>query len=233
VVERRSPKPLVRVRFLHRPQNIKFDLIANVDTIISDLMKTVLVDMDGVIVNYMGHVLLTLKHKQNQFFPEISKFSYEDIISHNFEELFENIEIKKFILKTYTLPGMFLYPQPIRGSIEAMRCLADHFNIFLCSSPFSGKHDADHVWTEKVQWVRKYLGERWVDRLILTRDKTVISGEILIDDKSNIQGVNENPIWKQVLFDQPWNKTKDDLPRLIGWNNPQKIVTDLQNLIAS
>lgn len=34
----------------------------------------------------------------------------------------------------------------------------------------------------------KHLGPQFVDRIILTRDKTVISGDLLIDDKDTILG---------------------------------------------
>ena len=37
-------------------------------------------------------------------------------------------------------------------------------------------------------WVEKHLGCDFLEQVILTRDKTLISGDILIDDKPDIQG---------------------------------------------
>ena len=37
-------------------------------------------------------------------------------------------------------------------------------------------------------WVEKHLGQEFVEQVILTRDKTLISGDILIDDKPDIIG---------------------------------------------
>jgi hypothetical protein len=36
--------------------------------------------------------------------------------------------------------------------------------------------------------VEQNLGPEFVERIILTRDKTVVMGDLLIDDKDNIQG---------------------------------------------
>lgn len=38
------------------------------------------------------------------------------------------------------------------------------------------------------RWVEQNLGPQFVERMILTRDKTVVMGDLLIDDKDNIQG---------------------------------------------
>ncbi|XP_010814865.1 5'(3')-deoxyribonucleotidase, cytosolic type isoform X4 [Bos taurus] len=49
-------------------------------------------------------------------------------------------------------------------------------------------------------WVEKHLGPQFVERIILTSDKTVISGDLLIDDKEVIQGHEETPSWEHILF---------------------------------
>ena len=46
----------------------------------------------------------------------------------------------------------------------------------------------DPVPTSQYRWVEKHLGPQFVERIILTRDKTMISGDLLIDDKEVIQG---------------------------------------------
>lgn len=37
-------------------------------------------------------------------------------------------------------------------------------------------------------WVEKHLGYDFLEQVILTRDKTLISGDVLIDDKPDILG---------------------------------------------
>lgn len=42
------------------------------------------------------------------------------------------------------------------------------------------------------RWVEQNLGPQFVERIILTRDKTVVMGDLLIDDKDDIQGWASN-----------------------------------------
>lgn len=58
--------------------------------------------------------------------------------------------------------------------------------------------------SDKVQWVTEMIGPEWVDRLILARDKTVVAGDYLIDDKPHIVGKFPRQ-WRQVIFQQPYN----------------------------
>ena len=39
------------------------------------------------------------------------------------------------------------------------------------------------------KWVEKHLGPEFVERIILTRDKTIISADLLFDDKDTIRGL--------------------------------------------
>jgi 5'-nucleotidase len=41
--------------------------------------------------------------------------------------------------------------------------------------------------------------------VILTRDKTLVRGDILVDDKPTIAGL-ATPLWRHILFDQPYNR---------------------------
>lgn len=43
-------------------------------------------------------------------------------------------------------------------------------------------------------WVEKHLGHEFLEQVILTRDKTLIAGDILIDDKPDIVGKELMPL---------------------------------------
>ena len=43
-------------------------------------------------------------------------------------------------------------------------------------------------------WVEKHLGHEFLEQIILTRDKTLITGDILIDDKPDILGKEFMPL---------------------------------------
>ena len=53
--------------------------------------------------------------------------------------------------------------------------------------------------TEKYQWVEKHLGKKAVSQLMLTKDKTIVRGDLLIDDKPGIKGL-DSPSWFHALF---------------------------------
>lgn len=44
------------------------------------------------------------------------------------------------------------------------------------------------VSSPQYRWVENHLGPQFVERIILTRDKTVVLGDLLIDDKDTIRG---------------------------------------------
>ena len=81
-----------------------------------------------------------------------------------------------------------------------------------------------HCVTEKYQWVEKYLGKSAVSQLMLTKDKTIVHGDILIDDKPLIKGLDE-PRWFHFLFTAAHNKHVSEYherqARMDTWNRDQ------------
>jgi len=69
---------------------------------------------------------------------------------------------------------------------------------------------------EKYQWVEEHLGHEFTGRVILTRDKTLACGDVLIDDKPAIRGLG-TPHWHQIIFDQPYNRQAEG--SCMNWGN--------------
>lgn len=53
--------------------------------------------------------------------------------------------------------------------------------------------------------------------LFLTNDKTIVKGDILIDDKPEPIGL-EKPEWEHIIFDQPYNRYIKDKRRINCFN---------------
>ena len=70
---------------------------------------------------------------------------------------------------------------------------------------------------EKLSWVERHLGREFMLRTILTRDKTLVRGNVLIDDKPEVKGVM-TPEWEHILFDLPCNRNVPSKRRLT-WKN--------------
>ena len=83
---------------------------------------------------------------------------------------------------------------------QANEMVAAGIDVRLCSSPLSS---SPCCVMEKVEWAVAHLGKSWVDRIILTRDKTLVRGDILLDDAPQAKGSSLEPVWEHVYFDQP------------------------------
>ena len=75
---------------------------------------------------------------------------------------------------------------------------------------------------EKYAWVERHLGAEWKGRILITSDKTLVRGDVLIDDKPLITGAEASPAWAHLLFDAPYNRPEalppeDARVRLARW----------------
>jgi 5'-nucleotidase len=121
--------------------------------------------------------------------------------------------------------GFYLSLPVIAGAPRALdEMLEAGHEVFVCTSPLSGTR-----WCipEKLAWVERYLGESWVDRVIITKDKTLVGDPlrrcVLVDDRPNVHGLVNPPPWRQVLFDAPYNRASE-APRLTSWADWRRIV---------
>ena len=78
------------------------------------------------------------------------------------------------------VPGIFARMDPMPGAVEAFDVLADHFDTYILStSPWENPTAA----SDKVKWVKTYLGPKAKKRLILSHHKNLNRGNIIIDDR--------------------------------------------------
>jgi 5'-nucleotidase len=80
--------------------------------------------------------------------------------------------------------------------------LVEGGDVYICTSPLSQYRNCV---LEKYEWVEEHLGSDFTKRIILTWDKTLVRGDVLVDDKPDIQGL-VMPQWRHILYDQPYNR---------------------------
>ena len=121
-------------------------------------------------------------------------------------------------------PGFISSLPPIQGGIDAFHALADAgHNVYVCTSPLPSQTCGD----EKLAWVKRHLGPSYWNRLILTKDKTLVCGDILIDDKPAITGIRR-PDWTQVVMDRAYNRHLTNMPRIArDWSDWRKVLAPL------
>lgn len=78
------------------------------------------------------------------------------------------------------VPGIFALMDPLEGSIEAFHNLSSKYDTYILSTAPWENHTA---WSDKLIWVKKYLGIPAYKRLILSHHKNLNTGDYLIDDR--------------------------------------------------
>lgn len=78
------------------------------------------------------------------------------------------------------VPSIFSLMEPMPGAIEAVHKLAEVYDVFILSTaPWKNPS----AWSDKVEWVTKYLDDVFHKRMIITHRKDLIDGDYLIDDR--------------------------------------------------
>lgn len=180
-------------------------------------MKIILVDLDGPLADAEGQFLEIWREKfPSEFFlptEERKDFYLTDEYPENLKEKIESIT---------TESGFFASLPPVKGGINAIEEMVFlGLRVFICTSAI---YKNKNCLTEKKLWIKKYLGEDLARFAIFTKDKTIVKGNYLIDDRPNITGV-VTPEWKHIIFDQPVNRDiKNKLRIKMDWSNWKEII---------
>ena len=184
-----------------------------------------LVDMDGVLCDF----------EVSLFDHFRSRFPDEPFIPVNDRKLFYAREdygrikprLKTNVSDIINTPGFFRCLPPLPNAINSIHWLEEFpdVSVWLCTSPLTTFHNCV---LEKYQWVEEHLGFQWTKKIIMCKDKTLISGDYLIDDRPTIKGEEEiNPKFGQhIIFTQPYNRSVETQWRLDHWPTSRDKLTD-------
>lgn len=191
----------------------------------------VLVDMDGVLADFEAGLLRGFRRR----FPGEPHVPLGERRGFFAREQYRALrpDLADKVASVYEDAGFFLNLDPIPGALEAMREMnaMPDTEVFICTSPLL---KYDHCVGEKYRWVEKHLGPQFVERIILTRDKTLILGDLLIDDKDTIRG-RETPTWEHVLFTCCHNQhlaLPSTRRRLLSWSDSWREIIDSKRGVA-
>mgnify|MGYP006442222511 FL=1 len=104
------------------------------------------------------------------------------------------------------VPNIFSLMEPLEGAIDSFKILSQRYDTYILST---APWENSSAWSDKVKWVKKYLGESAYKRLILSHHKNLNHGDYSIDDRTKngagefkgelIQfGTDKFPDWKSV-----------------------------------
>jgi 5'(3')-deoxyribonucleotidase len=105
------------------------------------------------------------------------------------------------------VPGIFALMEPMPGAVAAFTELSTLFDVYILSTAPWGNPTA---WSDKLLWVKRYLGKPAEKRLILSHHKNLNRGDFIVDDRTRhgvdkFQGMHIHfgtpdwPDWQPVL----------------------------------
>lgn len=174
----------------------------------------ILVDMDNVLADFDSYMEQQLRQK----FPDISIIPAEKRTQFYFKNNFSSMYHKQ-IESLYLNKGFYLNLPLINDAKEAIEYLSIKNAVYITTSALLQN---PYCVSEKYKWVENNLGSGWLSKIIVTTDKTLINGDILIDDKPEIKG-SITPKWTHVLYDSYYNRDVLNKTR-ITWENYKNVL---------
>ena len=180
----------------------------------AESQKIILVDQDGVLADHNGYFLHILKHRRPDIFSSYRGATIAYEIEQNFAPEYAD-DIKALRLEK----GFFANLPAIPGGKDALLDIINAgFAVRICTAP-----TWEHVYCvpEKLAWLDTHFGREFASRAIITRDKTLVIGDILIDDKPSVEGLR-TPTWEHMLYDQPYNQ--GGTKKRLNWQNYREVL---------
>lgn len=180
---------------------------------------TVLIDMDGVQADFDTEVLSRVAER----YPHIQPLNPEEhprafYAHNNFPE-----EHRATVYKICLEEGFTASLPVIPGAIEGWERIMDAgYTPRVCSSPLPTPHSE----IEKLQWLEKHFVPRFgawvVETAVVTRNKYLVDGVALIDDRPPGIKNSDQASWEHVIFDRAYNRGEaaKKYIRLNGWQDP-------------
>ena len=113
---------------------------------------------------------------------------------------------QEYLGKEDECPGIFGLMEPQPGAIGAFKELSQLFDTYILST---APWENDTAWTDKLNWVKKYLGKPAYKRLILSHNKHLNAGDFLVDDRDAngadrftgelVKFDRDNPDWARIV----------------------------------
>ena len=79
------------------------------------------------------------------------------------------------------VPGIFSLMIPMEDAIKSFKKLSSTYDTYILST---APWENASAWSDKLEWVKKYLGAEAHKRLILSHNKNLNRGDYLIDDRT-------------------------------------------------
>lgn len=184
---------------------------------------TVLLDMDGVLFEWEDFFVQTWR----EMFPHLPT---RDAGQRSDYDLFADLSDDEVEAMLKVMDALSYHRIPVAdGAVRAVSALADAgADLGVCSAPWLTNPTCA---SEKLTSVHQHFGIELAKATVLTRDKTLVFGDILVDDKPEIHGMRD-PSWRHIYFTQTYNR---GLPghRIDSWAHGTGVVAAVLDELAA
>lgn len=171
---------------------------------------TILVDIDAPVALWEKGLVDVAR----QDYPHLD---IADAGTRNAWDLLKDVDadVATALMATMNKPGFYRDLEPREGAFEALHEMLDAgHNVMMCSTPsvYNPTCASDKLW-----WMERHGGLELAKRTIMTLDKTVVRGDVLIDDKDVITG-SMAPEWTRIVWNEAYNQAATG-PRMVQWDS--------------
>lgn len=165
-------------------------------------MKTVLLDCDGVMADFVGSYLAAVRNVTGK------SFTHEQVTEWDMDKALGLTPEEARAAKATITYDFCASIKPIEGAIEGASALMKVADVYVVTSPWNSCVGWTHA---REGWLKKHLGIK-PDRILHGAAKHLVEGDFLVDDKTStvVKWQEYRPARRTgVLWDGPWN-AKDE-----------------------
>ena len=172
------------------------------------MKEILLLDQDGVLADYDKGFLA----KWREIHPNKTVIPPEKRRTFYIEEDYPK-ELGALVREIIVSKGFYRDLPVMEGAIEAINELKKYFDVLICTAPHL---KSKYCISEKFEWIAEHFGSELVRKIVLTKEKTLVRGKYLVDDRPEIKSPYI-PEWEHIFYDQPYNRDIDK--RRIRWTD--------------
>jgi 5'-nucleotidase len=161
-----------------------------------DIRPRILMDMDGPLAAFDDHYFR--RNEENGWPMEVTvenqtlRFASGHVIDK---------EHRRLATAMVNSPGWFRELPVTPGAQKGMAELAQVADVWIVTKPLEANPTCRD---DKAVWLEQHFGIGWIDKLILTPDKSLILGDLLVDDAPKPEWY-DHATWDPVIFTKPYN----------------------------
>jgi 5'(3')-deoxyribonucleotidase len=185
-------------------------------------MARILLDVDGVVADYVARYLQVVQHVTGRCFAE------QDVTQWNIAAALGLTDQEESRVHEITArPGFCSDLVPYPGARAAVQQLARQHTIVWLTTP----SESSPTWRQDRRlWLVRHFGKLG-DTVVQTHQKQTVAGDLLVDDRVDncIRWARVHPSGRAVLWTRPWNAAAQPpgVWRASNWNVIERIACEV------